>query len=44
MKPNKHAVHRIMKRLDKDKLVTKKGRGFVLTKEGKAAAKQAGAK
>src|SRR5947207_3835989 len=44
MKPNKSAVHRIMRRLDKDKLVTKKGRGFVLTKEGKAAAKQAGAK
>jgi predicted transcriptional regulator len=32
-----------VKRLERDKLVSKKGRDFILTKTGKAAAEKAGA-
>jgi hypothetical protein len=41
LKPNRGLSHRVIKRLEKDKLVAKEGRDLVLTKTGKAAAKKA---
>jgi hypothetical protein len=40
-KPNKSLVNRVIGRLKRDKLVTKDGRDYVLTKPGKSAAKKA---
>ena len=40
-KPYKSLVERLMKRLQRDKLVTKIGRGYTLTKAGKIAAQDA---
>ncbi len=41
LKPNRGLAQRVLKRLEKDKLVGKEGRDIVLTKAGKAAAKKA---